>query len=107
LRIDHIQSYCGDWRYIPEKGDSGAQIDLIFDREDDCVTLCEIKHTDKPFIITKDYAQALEKKRSIYKERTRTKKQILWCLITSNGVVKNEYFNLLINDVVNLEDFFN
>lgn len=107
LGIDHIQAYCGDWRYVPDKGYTGAQIDLIFDREDDCVTLCEIKHTEKPFVITKDYALELEKKKSIYKERTRTKKQITWCLITSSGVVKNEHYNKLINHVINLKDLFN
>ena len=73
LNIYHLQSFCGGWRYIPEKGKSGAQIDLVFDREDDCVTLCEIKHTDKPYVITKDYALELEKKKQIYKEITRTK----------------------------------
>ncbi len=99
-----FQAFCGDWRYIPEKGKTGAQIDLVFDREDDCVTLCEIKHTDKPFVISKDYALELEKKKQIYKEVTRTKKQILWCLIVSNGVSKNEYFKHAINDVVNLNN---
>lgn len=107
LGIHNIQSYCGDWRYIPEKGDAGAQIDLLFDRDDGCVTLCEIKHTDKAFVITKDYAEELERKRKIYKEITRTKKQITWCLITSNGVVKNSYCLDLISHVVHLTDFFN
>lgn len=107
LGIDHIRSYYGDWRCIPEKGTSGAQIDLIFDRDDDCVTLCEIKHTEKPFIITKDYALELGKKSVVYKERTRTKKQIQWCLITNNGVLRNEYFNKIVNDSVNLQDLFN
>lgn len=106
LGIDKLQSYCGDWRYIPEKEQAGAQIDLLFDREDDCITLCEIKYTDKPFIITKDYAQELEKKRAIYKERTRTKKLLLWCIITKNGVVKNDYFNQLISATVQLEALF-
>lgn len=106
LGIDTIQSYCGDWRYVPEKGEAGAQIDLLFDREDDCVTLCEIKHTDKEFVITKDYAHELERKKAIYKERTRTKKQISWCLITSNGVSKNSYFKDLISHAIKLSDFF-
>lgn len=107
LEIDDIQSYCGDWRYMPEKNkDSGAQIDLIFDRNDDCVTLCEIKHTDKPFVITKNYASELERKKSIYKEKTRTKKQLVWCLISSNGVVKNEYLKKLISNVIIAKDLF-
>jgi len=106
LAIDNIESYCGDWRYIPEKDGSGAQIDLLFDRADDCITLCEIKHTDKEFSITKDYAHELEKKKAIYKERTRTKKQITWCLIASNGVAKNSYFRDLISHVVTLDDLY-
>jgi hypothetical protein len=107
LGLDHIQSYCGDWRYVPEKNkESGAQIDLVFDREDDCVTLCEIKHTDKPFVITKDYALELERKAAIYKERTRTKKQIIWGLISSNGASNNEHLKQLVSNVVILNDLF-
>ncbi|MEI6096435.1 MAG: AAA family ATPase, partial [Gammaproteobacteria bacterium] len=107
LEINLIQSYCGDWRYIPEKDiTTGTQIDLIFDRSDDCVTLCEIKHTEKPFVITKDYAADLERKVAIYKEITRTKKQLNWCLISCSGVSKNKYFNKIIDNVVVLKDLF-
>ena len=107
LGLHQIQTHSGDWRYVPEKNKgAGAQIDLVFDREDDCVTLCEIKHTDKQFVITKDYAIELEKKLLIYKERTRTKKQLIWCLISNNGVLKNDYFKKLISNVVTLKDLF-
>jgi len=46
-----------DWEYRPEKKteEQGAQIDLVFDREDGCVTLCEIKYSDKPFVMTKEF----------------------------------------------------
>lgn len=107
LAIENIQSFCGDWRYIPEnKEETGTQIDLIFDRDDDCVVLCEIKHTDKPFVLTKEYAAELKEKEAIYKEQTRTKKQILWCLITSNGAVTNKHFSQTINQLVVLDDLF-
>ncbi len=44
------------WRYIPKKesNESGAQIDLLFDRDDDSITLCEIKYSSEPFTIKKD-----------------------------------------------------
>ncbi len=107
LGFDHIQVYCGDWRYIPEKNKgAGVQIDLIFDRGDDCVTLCEIKHTEKPFVMTKDYALELERKLTIYKERTRTKKQLVWCLISANGVSTNEIFKKIISNVITFNDLF-
>ena len=107
LGLNQIQTYCGDWRYVPEKNSGhGAQIDLIFDREDDCVTLCEIKHTEKPFVITKDYAVELENKLAIYKTQTRTKKQLIWCIISSNGALKNDYFNKMISNIITLKDLF-
>jgi hypothetical protein len=106
LGIEHIISYYGDWRYRPEKNAQGAQIDLVFDREDDCVTLCEIKHTDKPFVLTKSYVLELNNKKSVYEQRTKTKKQTVWCLITNNGAVKNEHLEKVIGNVINLEDFF-
>ena len=49
------------WRYIPRKKslDNGAQIDLLFDRMDGAVTICEIKYSAKPFVINKQYAKNL------------------------------------------------
>ncbi len=45
----------GSWRYIPRNDEEkrGAQIDLLFDRPDDAITICEIKQTDTPFMIFK------------------------------------------------------
>lgn len=106
IGLDKGHVYWGDWRYTPGRDGKGAQIDLVLDRDDDCVTLCEIKHTEKPFVITKSYASEIETKQAIYKEQTRTKKQILWCLITNNGVSKNQYFKKLINYVVILDDLY-
>ncbi len=106
LSMENIGSFYGDWRYIPEKNSlkKGVQIDLVFDRDDDCVTLCEIKHTERPFLITKEYAKELERKKSVYKEQTGTRKQIFWCLVTANGVSENSYYRDLIYQNVNLHD---
>ncbi len=106
IGIDKIQVYWGDWRYIPGKSGIGTQIDLVLDRDDDCVTLCEIKHSDKPFVITKSYAKELQSKQDIFKEQTRTKKQIFCCLIVNYGASKNIYMDKLINNVVTLDDLY-
>lgn len=96
------------WRYVPRKGsdESGAQIDLLFDRDDDSITICEIKYCDKPFIITKEYAEKLRKKVEIFKKITRTNKQIFIVMISSSGLKQNQYSNNLISQVVTLEDLF-
>ena len=109
LGIEYIHSICSDWRYQPEKmkAEKGAQIDLVFDRDDDCVTLCEIKYSDKPFAMTKEYVQVLKQKEEIYKQRTRCKKQIYWALITANGVVQNDNLRAIITHHVDMNDLFN
>jgi len=94
------------WRYISEKNtkEQGAQIDLLFDREDDSITLCEIKYTEQPFIIDKQYAQILSQKIKVFQEVTKTKKQIFLALISANGVKQNSYSEALVNKVVTLKD---
>lgn len=95
------------WRYsTKEKKENGAQIDLLIDRDDDAITICEIKYTEKPFIITKQYAEILNKKITIFKEKTKTTKQIFLVLISANGAKQNQYYNALIHGLVTLEDLF-
>ncbi len=96
------------WRHIPIKKSSekGAQIDLLFDRDDDSITICEIKYTEKPFIITKEYAQKLYQKRTVFKEITGTPKQIFVAMISANDVKKNTYLTECIDGVVILDDLF-
>lgn len=95
------------WRLTTRKEETkGAQIDLLIDRSDDSVTLCEIKYTEKSFTITKGYAEIIKNKIAIFKETTRTNKQLFFVMISANGLVKNEYSKSLIANVVTLEDIF-
>ena len=96
------------WRYVPTKAnrESGAQIDLLFDRKDDSITLCEIKYTDKPFIISKQYAKNLLNKQEVFARITRTKKQLFLAMIAANGVADNLYADDLISATVTLDNLF-
>jgi AAA+ ATPase superfamily predicted ATPase len=96
------------WRYVPTKKskEDGAQIDLLFDRDDDTITLCEIKYTDEPFIIDKSYAVNLQRKINIFKNKTQTKKQIFFAMVSANDIQKTMYSEEMISGVVTLEDFF-
>jgi uncharacterized protein len=98
----------GTWRYIPRKRDKqeGAQIDLLFDRNDGVITLCEIKYSSSPFIIDKTVAKNLLNKADTFKEQTKTSKQIFISMIAANGVKPNLYSEDLINGVAALEDLF-
>ncbi|MCB1073513.1 MAG: AAA family ATPase [Chlamydiia bacterium] len=98
----------GSWRYVPKikEHKKGAQIDLLFDRNDDVITLCEIKHSDKPFVIDKEYANNLKTKMEIYKKQTHTHKDLFLAMITSNGLKQNQYSKKLISQQADLEDLF-
>jgi AAA+ ATPase superfamily predicted ATPase len=106
LGIDSIRAI-GSWRYAPYKKEtSGAQIDLLFDRGDEAITICEIKYTNKPFIIDKEYASKLMNKVKIFKEKTGTKKQIFLAMISANGIKPTMYSEELISSVATLDDLF-
>ena len=95
------------WRYVPKHEDKGqgAQIDLLFDRTDDAITICEIKYTKEPFIIDKQYAENLLNKTKIFKQQTRTSKDLFISMITSNGIKPTLYSKKIVSGVVTLDDF--
>lgn len=96
------------WRYVPKKGkdDQGAQIDLLFDRTDDAITICEIKYYNDKFKLTKEYLNILDRKKRVFEKQTSTKKQIFISLIASNGVAKTYYADKIIDNVITIDDLF-
>lgn len=98
----------GTWRYIPPKRSRipGAQIDLLFDRNDGMVSLCEIKYANNPFKIDKDYAAILERKKEVYQGATQTSKQIVISLITTFGLKSSDYKEDLVFSSCTLNDLF-
>lgn len=106
LNIDEA-SLASPWRYIPRKAgtEKGAQIDLLFDRHD-AISICEIKHTDKPFIVDKNYAEVLKQKMEVFKKITRTNKQLFLVLISANGIKETSYSKELVGDLVTAENLF-
>lgn len=96
------------WRYRSKLGENeeGTQIDLLFDRKDDVITICEIKYSNQPFVIDKSYAKSLQRKLEVFQKKTKTNKALMLTMITSNGIKENMYSEELISNVVVLEDFF-
>lgn len=96
------------WRFIPraKSPEEGAQIDLLFDRPDQTVSLCEIKYCTVPYVIDKGYAKDLARKAQVYRTKTKTEKQIFLSMITSSRLKKNIYAEELIASEATLEDLF-
>jgi DNA-binding Lrp family transcriptional regulator len=91
------------WRYSGSDFD-GAQIDLLFDRDDGVITLCEIKYNAKPFVIDKVYAKNLQQKLRVFRQVTKTDKQLSLVFITVNGLKETMYAEALVDQVVLFED---
>jgi hypothetical protein len=87
-------------------GMDGCQIDLVIDRDDRVINLCEIKWAASEFIITKAYAAELRKKISLFKYYTNTKKQVFFTFISTYGLLENEHSRGLVDKVLTLNDLF-
>lgn len=82
----------------------GAQIDLIIDRNDKIVNLCEMKYGTDTYTISKTYEENLRHKRSAFIAETKTRKAVHLTMVTSYGIRRNEYSNgiqwdLTLNDL--------
>lgn len=68
----------------------GVQIDLLIDRKDDVVTVCEMKYTLEEYAIDSAYENELERKLNVFREETKTKKALYLTMISFAGLRKNE-----------------
>lgn len=89
LGISAIYSNNASW--IGKDSTNGAQIDLLIDRDDNIINLCEMKFAHDTFTITKRYAGEIKNKVTTFKLNTKTKKNIFVTLITTYGLKENSY----------------
>ncbi|MCI6875457.1 MAG: ATP-binding protein [Parabacteroides sp.] len=92
LGISGIISNAFSWFSRPEQGkQKGAQIDLVIDRSDNVVDLCEIKYTKEPYEVTREEEEKVQNRRSRFLTDTKTNKAVHLILISANDVVPNSY----------------
>ena len=106
LGLSGIYTVISSWRHIGDQDIPGAQIDLLIDRKDGVVNLCEVKFTQEEFLITKDYASDLRRKRFVFGQVTKTKKSIVTTLISTWPAIRNEYYFEEIDSEVTMDDLF-
>lgn len=96
------------WSYSPTKDNkaNGAQIDMLFDRPDNAITISEIKYTDKIFEIDKAYAENLSNKINVFQKITGIKKQLFLAIISASGIKKNKYSSHMVDGIVTVDDLF-
>ena len=103
LSIGGVVSYISGWR--SKDAETGAQIDLLIDRNDNIINLCEMKYSTKKFLITKSYDENLRNKHGVFVEESNTKKSVHITMITTYGVKHNEYWGNIQSEVL-LDDLY-
>ncbi|MCB0839225.1 MAG: ATP-binding protein [Bacteroidetes bacterium] len=104
LGISGVISHTFSWK--SQDKEQGAQIDLIIDRRDQVINLCEMKFSVSPFVITKSYANQLRNKIAVFREETGTKKALYLTMVTTYGVNKNTHSVDLVQNDLEMEVLF-
>ncbi len=102
LGIAGVHTEESAWRHLHENA-KGAQIDLLLDRKDFVINICEMKYSESEFVIEKGYAGELENKINVFRQERGTKKSLFLVLVTTFGVKENEYFLKLIQNSVTMD----
>ncbi|MFN5218026.1 MAG: AAA family ATPase [Sphingomonadales bacterium] len=100
LRIDAIYTTSSSWF------NENAQIDMLIDRSDNVMHLCEMKFYNAAFTIDKSYYLNLKNKIAELRRETKTRKNIFLTLITINGIKENKYSNELLDSCLNADSLF-
>lgn len=97
IGISALLTDISSWHGESESGK--AQIDLIIDRRDRTINICEIKFSVEEFSIDQDYEQRLRKKMQVFREATKSSKALQLIMITTYGVRRNTYSGIVQSQV--------
>lgn len=90
LGISGMATESSSWRFVAKKEDSrnGAQVDLVIKRADRIIHLVEMKFSENPYTITKEYEERLQHRKALFIEATGTTHNVVHTFITPAGVAR-------------------
>ncbi len=103
LGISGVYSESSAWICSGDENKKGAQVDLIIDRDDRIINLCELKFSSSEYAIDNDEDMKLRNRKARFYEKSRTRKAVHLTLITTYGLKHNKYSDQL-QSVVTMED---
>ncbi|MDO3626214.1 ATP-binding protein [Mucilaginibacter sp. BT774] len=108
IGIKNVYAEVSVWRYQPKSAsEQGAQIDMLIDRADGCINLCEMKFASDVFEISKSYAKELDSKQKVFQAQTKTRKTLFLTMMTTYGVKNGIAYPGLIQQEVTMDSLFN
>jgi uncharacterized protein len=108
LGIAQIESTDAPWEHRSKQGgkDMSAQIDMLIDRKDMVINLCEMKFYRDEYTIDAAYARELRRKMQVFRDQTRTKKTLFLTMVTTLGLKVNKHSVSLNATGVDMEALF-
>lgn len=106
LGIEAVETTESTWSHRGDDRGPGAQIDLLIDRKDATITLCELKFSEGPFTIDRRYAGDLRRKREVFRAVSGTRKSIQIAMVAPYGVTRNTHHDELVARTVDIEALF-
>ncbi|MBQ8502258.1 MAG: ATP-binding protein [Bacteroides sp.] len=102
LGISEVLTNVYSWRKKADEtlGIPGIQIDLLIDRNDQVINLCEMKFSKAEYAITKNYDMSLRQKLEVFRMATNCKKSIHLTMVTTYGLTDNVYAEIVQNSIV-------
>ncbi|MFZ2897951.1 MAG: ATP-binding protein [Saprospiraceae bacterium] len=104
LGISGILSHTSSWKSA--RPENGAQIDLVIDRRDQVINLCEVKYSINPYSITKAYADNLRNKVGAFRDETKTRKAVFLTMITTFGLERNAHAGSVVQNEIRMDALF-
>lgn len=98
LGISGIQTSVSSWMGEKE-GKKTGQIDLVIDRRDEVINLCEMKFSLSKYDITPSYLKTLIERKELFRQSTGTKKALHLTMVTLEGIVQNAQSGMIQNEI--------
>jgi uncharacterized protein len=92
--------------YFYKEANNGFQIDLLIDRADNSINVCEAKFYNSEYELTKKEALVLRNRIELFRKNTKTKKYLVTTLLTTFGLKINENSIGLIEKVITMNQLF-
>lgn len=96
---------CQPWTDEEGVAHKGAQIDLLLERNDKTINLCEMKYCSTKYVISKEYLNQMQARRDTFRLATKSRKNLLITMVTTMGIEHTSAWHNIQGEVT-LDDLY-
>ena len=100
LGLSGVDVQSSSWR------NENAQIDLLIDRSDRCINICEMKFSESEFVIDKSYADNIRNKKAEFIKELTSRKNVFVTFVTTFGVKSNNHSSQVMDNQITIDSLF-